>query len=110
MRLGLIGLPLSGKTTVFNALTGAHSAYADGHAHIATVAVPDDRLDVLQKIFEPKKVVPPGGSIRLCLTVETDKVPKGRRYEVELEVVGRLGSTGAGEEVRARLLLQVDPG
>ena len=60
MRLGLVGLPLSGKTTVFNALTGAHGttgAHGDGHAHIATVSVPDERLDVLGKIFEPKKIV-----------------------------------------------------
>ena len=59
MRLGLVGLPLSGKTTVFNALTGAHGttgAYAAGHAHIATVSVPDERLDILQEIFQPKKV------------------------------------------------------
>ncbi len=65
---------------------------------------------VYQYYFEGKKVISPGGSLRLCLTIQTDKVPKGRGYEVELDVIGRLGSSGTGEEVRARFLLQVDPG
>lgn len=56
-----MGLPSSGKTTVFNALTGARartgafSTPAD--ANIAVVQVPDPRLEELAKIFKPKKVV-----------------------------------------------------
>lgn len=61
MQIAIIGLPMSGKTTVFNALTGARaktggfSAAAD--ANIAVVQVPDSRLGELAKIFNPKKVV-----------------------------------------------------
>ncbi len=61
MQIAIIGLPLSGKTTVFNALTGAraktggYSASTD--ANVAVVQVPDPRLEELAKIFKPKKVI-----------------------------------------------------
>ncbi|MHB8991825.1 MAG: FeoB small GTPase domain-containing protein, partial [Chloroflexota bacterium] len=60
MQIAIIGLPLSGKTTVFNALTGARArtgAYsASADANIAVVQVPDPRLGELAEIFHPKKV------------------------------------------------------
>ena len=63
MRLGLIGLPMSGKTTIFNALTGSNrpiSVTAPGKldVQIAVVSVPDPRLDALTDIFKPQKKVP----------------------------------------------------
>ncbi len=63
MDIGIIGLPQSGKTTVFNALTRgqAESSGASGSAtetHLGVVKVPDVRLDRLAKMFNPKKVVP----------------------------------------------------
>jgi ribosome-binding ATPase len=61
VQIAIIGLPLSGKTTVFNALTGARArigAYgASAEANVAVVQVPDPRPDALAKIFKPKKVV-----------------------------------------------------
>lgn len=62
MQIALIGFSKSGKTTVFNALTGAHaevSAFAAGKdkTHRAVVEVPDDRLDKLSALFESKKLV-----------------------------------------------------
>lgn len=61
MDLAIIGLPLSGVTTVFNALTGRHEdthAYAKpGELNVAVVKVPDPRLDFLAELYEPKKVV-----------------------------------------------------
>ena len=48
MRLGIIGLPQSGKTTVFEALT--RSVAADGNrqeSRIGTITVPDERVDTL---------------------------------------------------------------
>ena len=49
MIIGILGLPYSGKTTLFEAITGAHGAAMDrsGSAHTATVAVPDERLERL---------------------------------------------------------------
>jgi hypothetical protein len=57
MKLGFVGLPYVGKTTIFNAVTGAE---AQGHAeaNLASVPVPDARLGQLAKMFEPKKVTP----------------------------------------------------
>jgi len=59
MKLGIIGLPQSGKTTVFNALTrGDHPVVMSGgrfEVHTAVVDVPDPRVDELSHIFNPKK-------------------------------------------------------
>ncbi len=60
MKLGIIGLEQSGKTTVFNALTGASKevgAFGRIEAHIAVVKVPDERIDWLEKLYNPKKTV-----------------------------------------------------
>lgn len=59
MRLGIIGLPQSGKTTVFNALTrGDQPITVSGgrfDVHTAVVDVPDERVDRLSQMFEPGK-------------------------------------------------------
>jgi len=59
MKLGIIGLPQSGKTTVFNALTrGERPVTMSGgrfEVHTAVVDVPDPRVDQLSKLFHPKK-------------------------------------------------------
>jgi len=62
MEIGIIGLPMSGKTTVFNALTRGNAATAArspaDKPNIGVVKVPDPRLDVLTKMFKPRKTVP----------------------------------------------------
>jgi len=63
LTIGIIGLPQSGKTTLFNALTKANapiSGYATStvQANLAVVQVPDTRLQALAEIFKPKKVTP----------------------------------------------------
>src|SRR5512136_1500109 len=62
MQLGIIGLPQSGKTTIFNALTKSAAKVGDFSAgpavHIGVVKVPDPRLDVLTEMYHPKKKVP----------------------------------------------------
>src|SRR5437870_5688305 len=62
LNLGIIGLPGSGKTTLFNAITGSHaqtSAYSAGdEPNVAVVKVPDPRLDVLTEMFHPRKTTP----------------------------------------------------
>ena len=63
MDIGIIGLPRSGKTTIFNCLTGGHATASDeagqrDKANLGVAKVPDPRLDGLAAIFEPKRVVP----------------------------------------------------
>ena len=60
LKCGIIGLPLSGKTTVFNVVTKAGAevkTYAGGKTepNRAMVLVPDHRFDALVRLFEPKK-------------------------------------------------------
>jgi GTP-binding protein YchF len=61
MELGIIGLPQSGKTTLFNALTRGNipTEISGGkvEVHTAVVDVPDARVGKLVAVFEPKKVV-----------------------------------------------------
>lgn len=61
MKVGIIGLPASGKTTVFNAITGANaevhafSGSASNEPNIGIVPVPDERQDWLTGLYKPKK-------------------------------------------------------
>ncbi len=61
MKLGIIGLPQTGKTTLFNALTRGSqpTGVASGkiEMHTAVVDVPDRRVDELSKMFNPKKTI-----------------------------------------------------
>ncbi len=56
MRIGLVGFAGSGKTTVFNTLTGLSVPIGfGGEVHLGTVKVPDARIDRLSAMFHPKK-------------------------------------------------------
>lgn len=57
MEIGLLGLPRSGKSTLFHALTaGEHES--GGEVHMAAVEIPDPRLDRLVEIYRPGRAVP----------------------------------------------------
>lgn len=63
MKLGIVGLPNVGKSTLFNSLTkaGAESAnypFCTIDPNVGVVAVPDERLDVLAKMYDSAKIVP----------------------------------------------------
>jgi GTP-binding protein YchF len=56
MKVGLVGFAGSGKTTVFNTMTGLDAPVGyGGELRLGTVKVPDARLDTLSRIFKPKK-------------------------------------------------------
>ena len=61
MKIGLLGLPRSGKTTVFNALTKAEApvAHSNGKAepNVSVVKVLDERVDRLSEIYDPRKTI-----------------------------------------------------
>ena len=63
MKLGIVGLPNVGKSTLFNSLTkaGAESAnypFCTIDPNVGVVTVPDKRLDVLGEMYHTKKIIP----------------------------------------------------
>ena len=61
MKIGLIGLNQTGKTTLFNLLTGRDESGVPpggkGSANIGTCTVPDERVDFLSELYHPKKII-----------------------------------------------------
>jgi hypothetical protein len=100
MKVGLVGFPGSGKTTVYNALTGqrAETGYAgrgSGKTNLGTVKVPDPRVEALAQIHNPKKITfaetvfvdvaaPPGAGGR---SLDPSAIAAMREVEALVQVV-----------------------
>src|SRR5215469_16434346 len=83
MKIGLIGLPKSGKTSLFNLLTGASVATssfgtARGEMHTGVARVPDERVDRLSALYHPKKT-----TFATFEVVDLAGIAKGERESLE---------------------------
>src|SRR5438552_6381456 len=88
MQIGIAGLPGSGKTTLFNALSHQHAhvgGYAGAEPNLAVVKVPDERLDKLSELFQPRKHTP--AEVRF---VDVAGVAKGMGQESSAAVLAHL--------------------
>jgi len=95
MHVTLVGLPLSGKTTAFNALTGQQEATGPTagrpEPHVAVVKVPDERLERLAAIFRPRKITP--AEVRF---VDLAGIPEGAaRQGLPAKVLAAIGEADA---------------
>jgi GTP-binding protein YchF len=96
MELGIVGLPQSGKTTLFKALTGAQVEAFTDKAHIGEAPIPDPRLHTIAGYIKPKKIV--NATIRL---VDIPGVPVGsdaKKLNTVLEQIRQV--QGLGHVVR----------
>src|SRR5881296_3911730 len=85
MKIGLVGLPKSGKTSLFNLLTGqsvATSSFgtARGEMHTGVARVPDERVDRLSALFKPKKTTYASFEV-----VDLAGIAKGERGSLEIK-------------------------
>ena len=94
MRVGIVGPELSGKTTLFNALTGlgVETGPGSGQARQGVIRVPDERLDHLASVVRPKKTthadlhfVDVGHAEKTEWTVASWKADQGLEHQEELE-------------------------
>lgn len=103
MKIGIVGRPHVGKTTVFNAL--AHSnAEIGGYTskkqiNLSTISVPDERLEPLAKVFQSEKIIPAtidymdgGGTSRSAIN---PNIERPEHTELDPEVLGELRTVDA---------------
>jgi hypothetical protein len=95
MQVAIVGLPGSGKTAVFTALGGhpTEGGHAAGRAapNVGVVPVPDERVDALATVFEPKK------SVYADVTYVDLAIPAGatRAGTVDPDLLGRIRNSDA---------------
>jgi len=105
MEIGIIGLPQSGKSTLFQIMTGVNSREIFGEQFVKGVAkVPDARFDKLALIFKPKKVSPatvPFTDISISGKDAWDKARQGlATADGLIHVIEAFDSSDAGELVK----------
>jgi len=93
MKLGIIGLPGSGKTTVFEALSQATIELGKKEgSRISTSRVPDQRVDILSRIFKPKKTT--YAQVEYLLPGKQDMLRDVRDSDALIHVIRNFGVYG----------------
>jgi ribosome-binding ATPase YchF (GTP1/OBG family) len=87
MEVGIVGLPGSGKTTMFQALTGVEPQLGTGKPNLGMAQIPDERLDQVARIEESAKVTP--AALRVLDAAGTSAAQLGtlRRADALIAVV-----------------------
>jgi ribosome-binding ATPase len=91
LEAGIVGLPSSGKTTLFRALTGAE-AHGSGSEHVGMAQIPDDRLDRVAATVGARKVTP--AAVRVVDVPGTGPQLLGNLRQVDALVVVLDGFSG----------------
>ena len=79
MQIGIVGLPFSGKSTLYQTITKTHLDPAEltkAESHQSVIKVPDERLDKLTEMFNPKK--------KVNATIQTKFLPKQVKNSIAL--------------------------
>ena len=121
MKTAIIGLPMVGKTTLFQLLTGVHESARVGamEAKVGMTKVPDMRLEELAKVFEPKKIthatieyldVPPISkeNLREASYLSSLRVVQGLDAHREAQRPGGVLGQTRHEHVHARLEREIE--
>ncbi|MFP4477551.1 MAG: DUF933 domain-containing protein [Desulfatibacillaceae bacterium] len=86
MQLGIVGLSRSGKSTLFEAVTGSqHEMAKKGDLRIGTINVPDSRVDVLTDMYKPRKTI--YAQLQFVLPHRTDTGDKAKKGDAGLTPV-----------------------
>ena len=94
MEIGIIGLPRSGKTTIFNAVSKGHAIVAgySNKPNLGVAKVPDVRLDRLVVMFNPRRVVP---AEVIYVDIPPPPDSKGKTRSISGEYLNALQGTDA---------------
>src|SRR5919109_3956034 len=107
MEIGIAGLPGAGKTTLFNALAHQHAqvgGYTGAEPNLAVVKVPDERLEKLSELFQPRKHTP--AEVRF---IDVAGVAKGMGQESSAAVLAHLRTVDVLVQVIGAFQPERDP-